>query len=210
MAWDFNDIAGYFRQYAGVDGLSGAAGFFEWSAADGFDLSNYPPVRLNIAPTEDAPANQVARVWVKINDGAWQQLSDLAQVTNIGIGTVDGFQSGIQSMIVIRGWGAKSVGFGYILGIDTTLEQIQTDQTQGLLLVRGDIATDGTITPVINPDTPFIQGDLDDINTWMGAHGVTPSEFATKMGWASPAEGQTWMLANARKAFLQSVHDQWD
>lgn len=210
MAWDFNDIASYFRQYAGIDGLSGAAFFGEWAAADGFDLSSYPAVRANVAPTEDAPQNQADRVWVKVNDGAWQQLSDIANVTNIGIGTVSELQSGVQTTIVIKGWGAKSIGFGYVLGIDTTLAQIQADQTQAILLVRGDIAMDGAITQIITMDDPFTSQDLTEINAWMGAHGVTPTEFRTKMGWASTAEGQAWMTTHSRREFLQLVHDRWD
>lgn len=210
MAWDFNDIVNYFRQYAGIEGLSGAAFFGEWSAENGFDLSNYPVVRANVAPTEDAPQNQSDRVWVKVSGGAWQQLANIPNVTNIGIGSVSELQSGVQTTIVIKGWGAKGIGFGYVLGIGTTLAQIQADQTQAILLVRGDIAPDGTITQIITMDDPFTASDLTAINAWMGAHNVTPTEFRTKMGWVSTAEGQTWMTTHSRREFLQLVHDRWD
>lgn len=210
MTWDFNQIADYFRQYAGIDGLSGAAFFGEWSAAEGFDLSAYPVVRADVAPTEDAPASQAARVWVKVSGGAWQQLQDIGTITNIGFGSVADLQSGVSTTIVINGWGAKGVGFGYVLGIESTLAQIQIDQTQAILLVRGDIAVDGTITQVITMNDSFSSGDLSEIGAWMNAHGVTNSEFAVKMGWATPSEGQTWMLSHTRREFLQRVHDLWD
>ena len=212
MAWDFNDVATYFREYAGIEGLSGAAFFGEWAAADGFDLSTYPAVRTDVAPTDDAPENQANRVWVKVNNGAWQQLSAIANITNIGIGTVAKLQSGVQTTIVIKGWSAKSIGFGYVLGIDTTLEQIQLDRTQALLLVRGDIATDGTITQIIGLEMneSFTADDLTAMNAWLGAHNVTPAEFRTKFGWATNEEGQTWMLSHTRREFLQLIHDQWD
>lgn len=210
MPWDFNDIGSYFRQYAGPPNLAGAAGFFEWAPQDGFDLSNYPPTREAQPPTEDAPQAQADRVWVRVNAGAWQQLSGLSQVTNIGIGTPGQLTGGVSASIVIQGWPAKGVGFGYILGIASTLDALHADATQGILLVRGDISPEGEITVVTDWNEPFTAGDITAINAWMGAHGVTAQELASQLGWASPQEAQAWLLANPRKAFLQRIHDRFN
>lgn len=215
MAWNFNEIAEYFRQYAGVDGLSGAAFFGEWSAENGFDLSDYP-IAFNSAtpPVDYLGASQEALVFVDVGAG-FVPVTTLPGYVGVGRGTRGEMSSGVQTTIVINGWGAKGIGFGYVLGMDTTLAQMQADAiatpatAQGILLVRGDIATDGTITQIITMNDPFTAQDLTDLNAWLGAHNVTPTEFRTKLGWASTAEGQTFMTTNPRRAFLQRVHDLW-
>lgn len=209
MAWDFDSVEQFFAQFAGPANLAGASVFAEWSAADGFDLSTYPASYSVSEPTADAPTNRSDRVWVRISGGAWTQVKDVPNVTNIGIGAVGVLTSGVSSMMIIQGWGAKSIGFGYVVGFDTSLDQIHIDQTQGIFLTQCDIGTDGTITETILLDENFTSGDLSAINTWMGAHSVTPSEFATKMGWASASEGQTWMLGHTRREFLNRINEQW-
>ena len=212
MAWDFSDLEAFFSQFAGPDNWGGAAVFAEWAAADLFDLSDYPPTREDLPPDNDAPINTARRAWVKLNGGAWEQLVDVAQVTNVGVGSVGVLTAGINSQMLIQAWPAKDVGVGYIIGVDSTLEAIQSDADQGVLIVQCSIAPEGTVTQTVGRewDENHIAADLTAYNTWMSAHEVTATQFAQKLGWASPAEAFEWMFAHTRAEFLARVHDQFD
>ena len=209
MAWNFDQIIAFGQQFSGPAGTELAFVLSEWTPEDGLALSDaYPAVRANVPPTEDAPVNQADRMYVKLNNGAWQQVSSIASVTNIGLGTVGVLQSGIASSTVIVGWGAKQIAAGYIIASGATLDQINLDRTSGLALIRTYInADDGEVQP-LDPSEPFTSAHVTFLSTWLNEHGITNQEFADLFD-LQAAEVSAWLQSHPRKQFAQVIHDRF-
>lgn len=209
MAWEFDKIVQFAQQFvaSGREDFELGFVFSEWTPADGLTLTEtYPAVREDVAPTEDAPAGVANRIWVKLNNGAWQQLSGVAQVTNIGIGTVGVLTSGIESTMVIKGWTSKSIAAGYIIAPTVTMNQINADRTTGLALIRVQVAGD---THPLAPSEPFTSGQVSVLSTWLNEHDITNAEFAALFN-VAPAYLANWLQNNPRWRFAQVIHDRFN
>lgn len=209
MPWNLNDIIAFGRQFSGPAGTELAFVFSEWVAEDGLALTAaYPAVRADLPPTEDAPANRAARLWVKLSGSAWQQVSSIANVTNIGIGSVGVLQSGVQAAMVIKDWGDKSIAAGYIVATGATLDQINTDRDEGIALIRTYINEDDGEDHPFAPSEPFTSGQVTALQTWLSDHSVTPAEFAALFD-VSAAQIPNWLQTHTRAEFAQVIHNRF-
>lgn len=208
MAWNFEQIVAFAKEFNRPAGTELAFVFSEWTAEDGLTLvDTYPVVREDLPPTEDAPANQANRLWVKINNGAWQKVSAIPSVTNIGLGTAGAVVSGIESTMVIAGWNAKQIAAGYVLAPTATLDQINSDRTTGIALIRVSASADDE-THALAPDEPFTAGQVTALAAWLNAHDITNAEFAALFD-VTAAQLSNWLTNHARWRFAQQIHDRF-
>jgi hypothetical protein len=210
MAWNFERIVQFARQFSDRPaGTELAFVLSEWAAETGLALVNaYPATREDQPPTGDAPAAVAGRVWVRLNGGAWQQVQDVANVTNVGIGSTGVLTGGIASSMVIKAWPAKSIAAGYIVAPGATMDQINADRDTGVALIRTYVnAGDGDDHPLA-PDAPFTSGQVTALSAWLTAHGVTNDEFAALFD-VSAAQVATWLQGHPRWQFAQTIHDQF-
>lgn len=179
MAFEFDEMIGYARQFAdGNSGMELAFVFSEWEQEEGFGLvSAYPVEREDQPPTDPLPLFMAKRLWVQLNEGAWQQLITVPQVTAIGLGLTGVVVSGVDRATYLAGWKAKGIGAGYITAPTSTMDQINSDRTTGVALIRIKINDDDGENP-LEPSDPFTDVQITALNTWLGNHGVTPNEFA--------------------------------
>lgn len=209
MAWDFEQMIQYARKYA--DGLSGmelAFVFSEWDQAEGLGLmSAYPVEREDLPPTEDMPAYLAKKIWVKLNSGAWQQLVDVSQVTNIGQGKVGVVTGGVSRGIVLAGWKAKSIAAGYITALSSTMDQINSERTTGVALIRIMANEDDGENP-FDPSEPFTQAQITALNTWLSEHDVTPQEFAALFN-KTATELADDLKTEPRWKLAEEIHDRF-
>lgn len=206
--WDFTQIVEFGRAFAGPAGTELAFVLSEWTPEGGLTLSTtYPAVRADVPPTEDAPAAQVARLWVKLNNGAWQKVSSIPTVTNVGLGTAGVVQSGVVSSMVIKGWAAKGIAAGYIVAPEVTMNLINSQRTTGLALIRTYVNSAETAHPLA-PDTMFTPAQVTVLATWLNAHGVSNAEFAALFG-VTAGQLSNWLQTNPRWRFAQVVHEKF-
>lgn len=209
MAWDFNQIIEFGRQFSGPNGTELAFVLSEWTPEDGLALTQaYSAVYSYAPPTEDMLETQANRIWVKINNGVWQRVVDVVSVTNIGFGTNKVLQSGVQSSMVIVGWQAKGIAAGYVIASGTTLDAINADRTTGLALIRTYInEADGEVQPLA-PDEPFTAGQVGILATWLNDHNITNQEFADLFD-VTAAQLSNWLTTHSRIEFAQQIHDRF-
>lgn len=209
MAWDFENIIAFGQQFGDRPaGTELAFVFSTWTAQGGLDLvTAYPAVRANVPPTEPAPAAQVARLWVKLNNGAWQLVTSIPSVTAVGLGSAGVLQSGVEASMVIAGWPAKGIGAGYIIASGATLNQINTDRNAGLALIRTYVNSDETAHP-LGPDNPFTSPQVSALSAWLNAHGVTNGEFAALFD-VTAAQLAGWLTSHPRWQFAKVISEKF-
>lgn len=169
-------------------------------------LVNYPAVYQDIEPTEDAPANAVNRLWVKLNNGAWQKVSSIPAVTNVGLGTSGVLQSGCVTWSEPINWIAKSIAAGITVATDATLDQINADRASSIALIRTYVNDDGPAP--LAPDVPFTAGQVTALSTWINAHGITPAEFAALFD-VSAAQLSDWLQTHSRLEFAKQIYSRF-
>lgn len=207
MPWDFSNIIAFGRQFSGPAGTELAFVFSEWAAEDGLALTtDYPAVRAVVEPTAAAPNSQADRVFVDRGSG-WEQLTGIAGINAVGLGTTGVLQSGVASSMVIAPWAAKAIAAGYIVATGATVDAINADRTTGIALIRTYINDDETNHPLA-PSEPFTAGQVSALSAWNNDHGVTDSEFAALFG-VSAAQLSNWLQTHTRVQFAQQIHERF-
>lgn len=205
---NFEEIITFGQGFTGPENTELAFVFSEYSAGDGIDLvSEYPAVREDLPPTEDASISQANRIWVKLNNGDWQQLKNVPQVTNIGLGQVGTLLSGISSSMVIKVWATKNIVAGWVVAKSETLDAINSDRTTGIALIRTYINFDQTDHPLA-PNVPFTSQQVSFLSVWLEDHYITNEEFAALFD-VAPAQLSNWLQNNPRWKFAKQIHDRF-
>jgi hypothetical protein len=205
MAWDFQQIVEFGRQFAGPAGAELAFVFSEWTTADGLALTAaYPAVRT-VSPPQNALPNP-SRYYVDVGAG-WEPVTSLPGFVAAGVGEVGILQSGVGNSMVIAGWAAKGIAAGYIIATGATLDLINSQRTTGLALIRTYINADETAHPLA-PDTPFTVGQVTALGDWVNEHGIPNTEFAALFD-VSAAQLSNWLTTHPRWQFAQQIHERF-
>lgn len=207
MAWNFDQIAAYARQYAAdsrPDNTELAFVFSEYDAESGLLLSGaYPATRQSMPPEAELTGPMLQRLYVDIGSG-WEPITGIAAVQRVGLGTPGQLASGIETSIVIVS--AGSVAAGYILATSDTLNTINTERTTGIALIRVPLSEDGTSN--LPPDEPFTGPQVTALAAWLNAHGVTNEQFS---GWfeATPEQVLEYLTTHPRVDLAKEIHRRW-
>lgn len=207
MSWNFEQMVSFAQQFqaSGREGFELAFVLSEWTPGGGLALADtYPAERSIIAPTEVATGAQADRIFIKINSGSWQQLSQVASVTDIGIGQSGVLTSGIDSSMVVVGWQSKGIAAGYIIAPSSTIDQINTDRETGLALIRIIVDAEEDEHP-LGPDTLMTGTQVALLSTWLNNHNITNEEFAALFDLA-PAQLSSYLTTLPRWRFAQEIH----
>lgn len=206
MPWEFNNIVKLARTFADdVSGMELAFVFSEWTPEGGMGLMEaYLVERENQPPIEPLVPYLAKRIWVQINNGPYEPLVDVPQVTAIGLGDGDKVISGVSREVYLAGWKAKGIGAGYIVAPSTTMDQINTDRTVGVALIRVRVNEDDGDNP-FDPSKPLTDAQITALNNWLGDHDVTPDEFAGLFG-KSVAEMVADLKIEPRWKLAELIH----
>lgn len=207
--WEFDKMVDYARQYAnGVSNMELAFVFSEWNQENGLNLvSAYPVEHEDFPPEDDMPARLAKKIWVKVNAGAWQQLVNLSQVTNVGIGQVGVVTGGVSRGIVIAGWKAKSIAAGYITALSSTLDQINSERTAGVALIRIKVNEDDGENP-FDPSEPFTLPQVNALFAWLDNHDITDIEFANLFN-TNPTTLKNQLQIRPRWELAKEIHERF-